>query len=160
MFWLSQRWFSVLFTYWLCLSFFLLPVLFKSCLAATALFTTCIVNCISSCCGGVGLVSLFFTACSSLVLTRQFWIGVSTWNSPSLLSIYFTLVLLANFSLTACFGFFCYSLFKLNPTGSSKIALHRRRMFVCSSLLIFPFWLFSGCTSYTTLFFPLQSTIL
>ena len=99
--WLFLHWFSVLSTSWLCLYFFLLPVLLKSCFAAAALFVTSIVNCISSCCGGVRLLSLSFTADSSLVRTLLLWMGVNPWNSSSLLSV--PLVLKAKLWLAACF---------------------------------------------------------
>ena len=67
--WLFLHYFSVLSTSWLFLLFFLLSVLFKFCLAAAALFGTSIVNCASLCCVSVGIFSLSFTACPSLLPT-------------------------------------------------------------------------------------------
>ena len=147
--------FALFFCSWLYLYFFLLPALFKSCLATAALFETSILNCISLRCGGIGLS---FPTYHSLVLSLLLWLSGSPWNLSSLLSV--SLVLLANFLLAAYFCFLCFSFFKWDHFGSYKIVLHGRSMLLCSTLMFFPSWLFSGCTSYTKLSFPLQSTIL
>ena len=156
--WLFLHWYSILSTSWLCLYFFLLPVLFKSCLAVVALFVTSIVNCMSSYCGCVELLTLSFPTSSSLFLTVLLSMGVSTWNPSSLLSV--SLALLANLWLAACFlaSYFFFS--KWNPSGFSKNVAHGRRMFLCWTRLFSPSWLFSGRTSYSKLPSPLQSTII
>ena len=92
------------------------------------------------------------------LLTHLLWTGANPWNLFSVLSV--SLVLMANLWRVSCFGFLCFSFFKWNPSGSSEIASHGRSIFLCSTLLFFPYWLFSGYTSYTKLSSPLQSTML
>ena len=71
--WLFLHYFSVLSTSWLFLFFLLLSVLFKFFLADAALFGTYIVNCLSLCCVSVGIFSLSFTTCPSLLPTLLLW---------------------------------------------------------------------------------------
>ena len=47
------------------------------------------------------------------------------------------------------FRLFSFFFFKWNPSGSSKIALHGRSMFLCRNFFFVPSWFFSGYTSYT-----------
>ena len=123
MFWLFLHWFFVLSTTWLCLCSFLLPVLFKSWLAVATSFVTSIVNCISSCWGGVGLF-LNIIYCMPFPCSYS-----STLNGCQPLELLLS-VSQANLWVGTCFGFFCFSFFKWNPSSSSKIASHNRSMFL------------------------------
>ena len=86
------------------------------------------------------------------------WIVFSPGNSSSLLSV--SLVLTESWQAASYFGFICYSLFKWNPCGSSKIASQGKKNFLCSILHASPSSFFSCCTRYTKLSSPWQSLIL
>ena len=57
----------------------------------------------------------------------------------------------SNFWLLVSLLFFFF--FKVNSFRFLKNCFNGRKMFVCSTLLFFPSWLFSGSTSYTKHFF-------
>ena len=119
--WVFLHWFSFLFTSWPYLHFFLLVVVFISCLAAAALFVTSIANCMPSWCGGVRLLCLLPLVLSFFLLFYFEWVSnLGVYPHCFLCHWYY------------CFGFFCFSFFKWNPSGSSKIASHGRNKFLCS----------------------------